>query len=64
VSVFRLILGIAFLALGSVTLLARDRIVARHRSHNVARRQPAMLWIVMGGLYLLIGAVWLAAAFA
>jgi hypothetical protein len=63
VSVFRLVLGLAFLALGLVSVLGRDRIVARHRARGKAHPQPPMLWLVLGGLYLLIGVFWLVTAF-
>ena len=61
-SVFRLVLGLAFLALGLVSLLGRDRIVARHKTRGRRHPQPPMLWLIMGGLYILIGVIWVITA--
>jgi hypothetical protein len=63
VFVLRLVVGLIFLVFGLFTVLARNRIVARQTARGIARPQPAMLWIVMGGPFILLGVVWLAAAF-
>jgi hypothetical protein len=63
-SVFRLVLGVAFLALGVASVLGRDRIVGRHRARRRRNPQPPMLWLVRGGLYTLIGVFLVITAFA
>lgn len=58
---FRLILGIAFLALGLFWLLARDRI--KYDPNRPGSIHPT-LSAMIGPAWLLIGVAWLIAAFA
>lgn len=61
-SIFRLVLGMAFLALGLASILGRDRIVARRRARGRRNPHPPTLWLVLGGLYALLGVIWVITA--
>ena len=56
----QLVVGILTLGLGAFLILGREAIVARQRA-RLPVAQPAMLWIVLGGLLVLVGVGQLAA---
>jgi hypothetical protein len=63
VSWLRLIVGIAWFALGAVYVLGRHRIEARHVRRLGRLAQGSTVWAVLGSIYLLLGALWLVMAF-
>ena len=58
----RLVLGVAFLTLGLVTTVGRERIAGRHRARGRRNPQPSTVWLVLGGLDALIGVFWIVTA--
>ena len=64
VSTLRFVLGLLSLTLDSSRCSGATESSRGTRALGKARPQPPMLWLVLGGLYILIGVVWLAAAFA
>ena len=60
IRLLQLVVGILTLGLGLFMILRREAIVSRQRA-RLSSAQPAMLWLVLGGLLALVGVFQLAA---
>jgi hypothetical protein len=58
-NVFWLVLGPVLLVFGGVMIVNRDRIPTWQQARGMTRTQPPMLYIVLGGMLVLLGLLWL-----
>ena len=62
-SIWRLVLGVLWLTLGLYFIVKREGIRARQAPRLGRLGQSPMLYLVLGGIYALLGALWITDAF-
>jgi hypothetical protein len=58
-NVFWLVLGPVLLVFGLAMIVNRERIPTRQQARGMTRTQSPMLYIVLGGMFAVLGLLWL-----